>query len=185
MLGIFIGFYQMELFTGFLYVLEVTVIFVLLIVLFYLNFKGTSNEDVRRQPTSYYVAITSVLIGPTWYAEKEWFVPTSFSNYDLLDDYYEALNNTHINDLVGMFSSYYFVNSYELLIIGILLFLGSVACVVLFNLIGLTKSTSHNTAKSTIRFIINILDFYILRKQNLAKQSNTKPGLRIIKNKTD
>ena len=64
----------MELFTGFLYVLEITAIFILLIVLFYLNFKGTSNEDVQRQPTSYYIILIGVFLGPTWYAEKEWFL---------------------------------------------------------------------------------------------------------------
>ncbi len=183
LLGLFIGFYQMELFTGFLYVLEITAIFILLIVLFYFNFKGTSNEDVQRQPTSYYIILIGVFIGPTWYSEKEWFLPSSFVNYDLFDDYYEALNNSHTNDLIGLFTSYYFVNSYELLIVGTLLFLGSIACVVLFNLIGLTKASSRNTIKTTARFIINILDLYILRRQNLAKQSNTKPGLRVFKNK--
>jgi len=71
LLGLFIGFYQMELFTGFLYVLEITAIFILLIVLFYFNFKGTSNEDVQRQPTSYYIILIGVFIGPTWYSEKE------------------------------------------------------------------------------------------------------------------
>jgi hypothetical protein len=38
--GIYLSFSQLELFTGFLWLLELTIIFVFLLILFYINFKG-------------------------------------------------------------------------------------------------------------------------------------------------
>ncbi len=42
--GVYLAILQLELFTGFLWVLEATVVFIFLIVLFYTNFKGYIND---------------------------------------------------------------------------------------------------------------------------------------------
>jgi len=42
--GIYLALLQLELFTGFLWVIECTVVFIFLIVLFYTNFKGYIND---------------------------------------------------------------------------------------------------------------------------------------------
>jgi hypothetical protein len=38
--GVYLSFSQLEIFTGFLWLLELTIIFVFLLILFYINFKG-------------------------------------------------------------------------------------------------------------------------------------------------
>ena len=43
-LGVFLSFWQVEFFTGFLWLIELTIIFVFLLILFFLNFKGTLNN---------------------------------------------------------------------------------------------------------------------------------------------
>ena len=42
--GLFLGLIQMELFTGFLWILELTVIFISVLLLFYLNYTGESKK---------------------------------------------------------------------------------------------------------------------------------------------
>jgi hypothetical protein len=68
---------------------------------------------------------------------------------------------------------------------GFILFLGSILCIVIFNLAGFTKNNNYILFKNFINFYFKLLDFYFLRKQNLIKQNMYQPGLRIIKNKLD
>jgi hypothetical protein len=174
----------MELFTGFLYVIEITVVFMLLLVLFYLNFKGSTPVVSSTNKYIYLSFIVLVMLFPMIYAEKELFLPCLFNTIDLWDNYYACLSNIAMNDFIGLYLSYYFINSYEFILIGWMLFLGSILCITLFNLVGSSKSTNHLLLKKFINFFLSSLDFYFLRKQNLINQNNTQPGLRIIKNKS-
>lgn len=184
LVGLFISVYQMELFTGFLYVIEITVVFMLLLVLFYLNFKGSTTVTSSTNKYLYVSFILLICFTPMLYAEKELYLPCIFNTIDLWDNYYACLSNTAMNDFIGLYLSYYFINSYEFLLIGWLLFLGSILCITLFNLVGSSKSTNHLLLRKFLQFFVDTLDFYFLRKQNLVNQNNTQPGLRIIKNKS-
>lgn len=184
LVGLFISIYQMELFTGFLYVIEITVVFMLLLVLFYLNFKGSTTVTSSSNKYLYLSFGVLICFVPMIYSEKELYLPCIFNTIDLWDNYYSCLSNTAMNDFIGLYLSYYFINSYEFLLIGWLLFLGSILCITLFNLVGSSKSTNHLLLRKFLQFFIDSLDFYFLRKQNLVNQNNTQPGLRIIKNKS-
>lgn len=173
----------MELFTGFLYVIEITVIFMLLLVLFYLNFKGSTPTTKSSHRYLYFIFIVIIFITPMVYSEKESYLCQIFNPIDLWDNYYDSLYNLAMNDFIGLYLSYYFINSYEFMLIGWMLFIGSILCITVFNLVGLAKSTNHNLLKKFMSFFFSSLDFYFLRKQNLVNQSNAQPGVRIIKNK--
>lgn len=73
----------MELFTGFLYVIEITVVFMLLLVLFYLNFKGSTPVVSSTNKYIYLSFIVLVMLFPMIYAEKELFLPCLFNTIDL------------------------------------------------------------------------------------------------------
>lgn len=184
LVGLFISTYQMELFTGFLYVIEITVVFMLLLVLFYLNFKGSTPVKSSTNKYIYMFFIVLVFLTPMLYLEKELYLPCLFDTINLWDNYYACLSNTAMNDFIGLYLSYYFLNSYEFLLIGWMLFLGSILCITLFNLVGSSKSTNHLLLRKFINFFLSSLDFFFLRKQNLVNQNNTQPALRIIKNKS-
>lgn len=173
----------MELFTGFLYVIEITVVFMLLLVLFYLNFKGSTPVVSSNSKYIYFAFVLVIFSMPMFYSETELYLPCLFDTINLWDNYYLCLSNLAMNDFIGLYLSYYFINSYEFILIGWMLFLGSILCITLFNLVGSSKSTNHLLLKKFINFFLNSLDFYFLRKQNLITQNNTQPGLRIIKNK--
>lgn len=173
----------MELFTGFLYVIEITVVFMLLLVLFYLNFKGSTPATKSSYRYLYFIFSSVILLIPMIYSEKESYLHQAFNSIDLWDNYYDSLYNLAMNDFIGLYISYYFINSYEFILIGWMLFLGSILCITVFNLVGAAKSTNHNLLKKFMSFFFSSLDFYFLRKQNLVNQSNAQPGIRVIKNK--
>ena len=182
-IGIFIGFYQMELFTGFLYVLELTIIFITLLILFYLNIKGEAPH-INSTKFVYIFVLLPVLLLPTAYFELELFLPINFINIDIWDNYYSAVSHLVMNDFLGLYISYYFLNSHEFLLIGLMLFIGSIVCVVLFNLVGITKNINYTTLKDFLSFFFENVDYYFLRKQNLFNQTSIQPHLRVLKNKS-
>ena len=101
----------------------------------------------------------------------------------LWDDFYEALNNELMNDLFGLFLSYYYFNNNLLIIFGFLIFLASVICI---NLLKLTKNISFDTTNIFLKlfnFFNDFINFNFLRVQNLFKQNLKKPNVRIIKKK--
>lgn len=92
-----------------------------------------------------------------------------FPDY-LWEDWYEALNNGVMNDGVGLMISYYLVNSFEFLLLGFLLLIGSL---VLVNLNKLNKDIQHplyNSAIEVFQFIQTWVSGFFIRKQNLTDQ---------------
>ena len=176
--GLSISFYQLEFFTGFLYVLEVTVVFITLILLFYLNFKGSNvyaiNEYVGLWPLLFIVTFSV----PTIYTEEEGLLPTALVIGDLWDNFYEALHSHTMNDFAGLYISYYIVHSLEFIIIGFMLFIGSVACIMLYVLINSSKRTSLNYTISFLNLYSKLYDMLFLRKQTLTTQSFRRDLLR-------
>ncbi len=83
LVGLFISTYQMELFTGFLYVIEITVVFMLLLVLFYLNFKGSTPVKSSTNKYIYMFFTILVFVTPMLYLEKEMYLPCLFDTINL------------------------------------------------------------------------------------------------------
>ena len=92
--GIFISIYQMELFTGFLWVTECTVVFISLLLLFYLNVEGNQvrlNLKIFRLYYSFGLFfVFSVFSVYSFCSEFECYTPLAVNFIDLWDDYYDA-----------------------------------------------------------------------------------------------
>lgn len=99
-------------------------------------------------------------------------------------DYYEALKNHGMNDFSVFLISYYSFNALEFIIIGTILFFGSMVCV---NLYKINKdTTTENTLEFTSLFNIfkDQVSFNFLRKQNLFLQNLTPPATRVVSKTT-
>ena len=86
-----------------------------------------------------------------------------------------------MNDFQSLLVSYYYYNSLDFVIIGIILFFGSIACV---NLFKVNKSDLNNNVYGFINifdFFLKNVSFVFLRKQNFINQNLTLPGVRVIK----
>jgi len=180
--GIFLSFFQLEFFTGFLWLIEFTIVFVFLLLLFFLNFKGnTSNfKKELRLILDVFLSVVFFLINLFFYKDSEFSIKEEFINIFIWEDYYECLLNFNMNDFQSLLVSYYHYNNLDFIIIGIILFFGSVSCV---NLFKVNKSDLNNNIYefiSVFDFFLKKISFVFLRKQNLISQNLSLPSIRVI-----
>lgn len=185
--GIFISIIQMELFTGFLWVVECTVIFIALLLLFYLNVEGNQlrfNLKSYRLNFVFLVFIIFMLSNNFLFlGNYEFYVPIVFNNIDLWDDFYESLYNVNMNDFRALTVGYYSINSIEFLLIGLILLVGSLVCVNLNKLQKSMKIFKYSIYFNMFDYFKDFINFTFMRKQNLVDQNNTLSSIRIFKKK--
>lgn len=180
--GIYLSVFQIELFTAFLWLIECSVLFVMLLLFFFLNVKGTYSYVQNNS----YTSIFFFLLFFYFTLINQAFVPQNNLNVDFLgtfDNYYEAIYNNITNDLFGFSVSYYSINSVEFIIIGLLLLFGSVVCVNLHQTNKNVRAQGNLNSLLVFNFFLDFTSFFFIRRQNLVKQGNTKPSLKIFKKK--
>lgn len=174
-----------ELTAGFLWVGEILVIFVFLLLILYVNVHGESQKNFTRHnffliPFFFFVVL--FLNNDTTLIENDLL----FLHCDLYwVDYYEALNDYNNNDLFGFFISYYVLNSIVLMLFALILFFGSIICVLLFRTIKVVKFSNVNNFLDTIKFSQNFLYSIFMRKQDLFDQNSFFASLKTIFSKND
>jgi len=183
--GIFIAFYQMELYTGFLWVAEFSIFLVFLILLIYLNSDGYSknNNNFSNIKNYYFIVLFIPIIFIMRHSSNHMPYDFLFDYNSLWDDYYEALNNVSTNDFNGLFTSYYTLNSFEFLIFAILLFAGTLLCISLYKVFYTFKTTPYSRFFSIFNFFSLKINYNFLRQQNLHKQTRTPASNRVLKKK--
>lgn len=183
LLGLLIAYYNLEFFTGFLYVLEVTVVFIMLILFFFFNFKSSNSSQKNEYTFLWPVFLSAIFIMPTFYSEEENMLPDMFRTHNLWDDYYQAINQSVMNDFAGLFISYYLIHSLEFIIIGFILFIGSVGCITLYSILGFSKRVTYNLLINFISSFNKIYNILFMRKQNMIYQAHTKDSIRYSERK--
>lgn len=176
--------FQVELFTAFLWLVECSVLFVFLLLLFYVNIKGTHPyTSIQNYLVFFPIVLLLYVLFLNGYLESDNFRLLDMGVYGLVDNYYEALLNPITNDLFGFFLSYYFLNGVEFLIVGFLLLVGSVICVTLYLTNKNVRVQSIDNYLLVFNFFSDFTSFFFLRKQNLIKQGNNKASLKLFKKK--
>lgn len=185
--GIFISIMQMELFTGFLWVAECSVIFIALILLFYLNVEGTQLRLNLKTYRFYFVfflfLIFTVFSNYSYLGNTEYFLPIFFNNIDLWEDFYESLYNVNMNDFRALTIGYYSVNSIEFICVGLILLVGSVVCVNLNKIQKSMRIYKYSNYFTIFDYFKDFLNFTFMRKQNLTNQTMINSNIRIVKKK--
>jgi len=185
--GVFLSYYQLELFTAFLWLTEFVVVFISILLVFYLNVYGGINTNNRFIFNFKTISLILLFFGYIFYycfpSEFEFFLPIELNTMYLWDDFYHFLYNYILTDLHGIFVSYYFLNSFEFIFIGLVLLVGSLVCVNLNKNIRLNKVNSYNDLFLIFDFYKNFIKFIFMRKQNLVDQENHQPSSRIFKKK--
>jgi len=185
--GVFISIIQMELFTGFLWVVECTIIFIALILLFYLNIEGTQLRFNLKSYRLYFVFIVFTLFlifnNFLFIGNYEFYLPLLFNNIDVWDDFYESLYNTNMNDFRALTIAYYSINSIEFLLVGFILLVGSLICVNLNKLQKSIKVFKYSIYFNIFNYFKDFINFTFMRKQNLVDQTLNPASIRIFKKK--
>ena len=184
LIGVYLSIFQIELFSAFLWLVECSVLFVFLLLLFFLNIKGTYSYTFNTTYSYLFVLLFilyTVLISQYSDTDSNSILDMSF--YGLIDNYYESIYNNVNNDLFGFSISYYFLNGVEFIFIGFLLLIGSVICVNLYQMNKNIRAQSYANYLSVFNFFTDFTSFLFLRKQNLIKQGNNKASLKVFKKK--
>lgn len=183
--GIYLALLQLEFFTGFLWVVECTVVFIFLIILFYTNFKGYINDFDSKIFffNKYIYFIIFFLINLMYFYDFENYIWEEFNVFLFYDDFYESILNTNMNDFSVLLVSYYTVNCLELIITGLILLIGSVVCVNLHKINKNKRVESYNNFFSFFNFFKDSVNFIFTRKQNLHNQNLYTPSNKVFKKK--
>ena len=167
-----------------MWVIEGTIIFIFLLVLLYINFKGyINNYDLNIFVFNKYIYIFCIFTFSLFFFNVE----ENYTINNLLiffwDDYYESVFNTNMNEFTQLLLSYYTFNSLSFLIIGLILLIGSVVCVNLFKVNKNYRLYPYNGFFSFFSFFLDSVNYNFLRKQNLNNQNITVPSTKLFKKK--
>lgn len=173
----------MELFTAFLWLVECSVLFVFMLLIFYLNVKCT--HDITFSVNGSYVSVLPFVVTFTCcnYTSTENNLTYNTSLCNLLDNYYEAFCNCVNNDLFGFSTNYYLISGVEFIIVGFLLLFGSVLCINLHAISKCTRSQTYCNHISVFDFFTDLINFAFIKKQNTTKQGNSKASTNIFTSK--
>lgn len=183
--GIYLSLLQLELFTGFLWVIECTVVFIFLIVLFYTNFKGYINDFDSKifMFNKYAYVMVFFFLNTMYFYDSEGYVWEELNIFLFWEDFYEALSNNSANDFSALAVSYYSTNSLEFLFIGVILLVGSIVCVNLYKTNKNKRVESYGNFLTFFNFFKDSVGYIFIRKQDLQNQSSTTPSSKVFKKK--
>jgi len=185
--GLFISVIQMELFTGFLWTAEASVVFIAILLAFYLNIEGTQlrlNLKTYRFYFAFFLFLIFIVFSNYSYVgNSEFYLPVFFNNIDLWEDFYEALYNVNMNDFRALTIGYYSVNSIEYILIGFLLLVGSVICVNLNKIQKSMRIYKYSNYFNIFDFFKDFINYTFMRKQNLTNQTIQGSSIRAFKKK--
>lgn len=179
--GLVLSILQLELFTGFLWVTELTILFIFLLVCFYLNAEGSFTFLANKLTKIYYICIIATFFA--FWTQIELGSLFLFNYIDIWDDFYESLDNSLMTDFYGLFSIYYNFNSFFTFSVFFLLFICSVVCVILNKNAKLPRKQKVGNYLSIFNYFKDFSNFIFYRKQNLSKQTARIPATKIFKKK--
>lgn len=187
--GLILSLVQAEIFTGFLWTTEFTIILIALILFFYLNVEGSILKiNLKISNLFYFFFLFTFLF--IYFFKYSYFNSINFFNElnwlffnFYFDDWFESLNNFLMTDFISLYSTYYSINNIEFLIVGYLLFLGSLIAVSLNKSQKNLKIYDNSNLLKLFNFFSNFLNYSFLRKQNLNDQSYYDPNIRLFKKK--
>jgi ABC-type transport system involved in multi-copper enzyme maturation permease subunit len=88
-----------------------------------------------------------------------------------------------MNDIFGLYISYYILNSFEFILIGVLLLIGSIVCVNLNKFNRNLRANNYYELLTLFDFFDDFVKFFFMRKQNLTDQTIHPSATRIFKKK--
>ena len=184
--GCVISLIQFELFTGFLWVLELTIIFISTLLLLYLNIDSNIYK-LNLIKNKIYINILIILFILTfsinYFKLNENNNLLLFVNFDIYENYYESIINNTNNDFSILFFSYYIINSLITILVGFLLLIGSIICITLNNFIKIDQLKNNLKLLYTNKNMFKYIDNIVHRKQDLFYQSKFKPTIRLYRKK--
>lgn len=176
---------DLDIFAGFLVLIESVVILMLFFLVIYLSPNINFRAKIQFWKTWMLLSIIVILISTFSYLNLGDQYTVIFNTHNFVfDDFYEALNDVFISELTGIYASLYWTNSLLLLIIGVLLLIASIICVVLVSFFTRFRNYNMMTFLEFFNLAKHCYSIIFLRKQNLVKQGRGNTSTRLFKKKT-
>ena len=173
LIGLLIGILQLELFIGFLWLIESSIILISILILFFLNIKGYLKFKFKIDLLIliFFKLILFYFIIFFYSDDFKISVKNIFNILFVWENYYEALSNKNLNDFSGLFNYLFSLFSFEFIIICLILFFGSLVCIHVYKK-KKNKKLYNNT--NSILLLKNFFNFNFFRKQDLKNQAFKK-----------
>jgi len=164
---------------------ELIIFFVSLLLVFNLSSQGEKivKKDDRISLIGFFVLFVVISSSYNYANECEFYLPYLFLDFQIWDNYYEALQNTANNDLFSVFFVLYYNYSPFLVSIGYILFIGSLVCVNLNKIFLKMNTKNYANIFDAHEFLSTVTDAIFLRKQNLNDQTTHETSTKEFKKK--
>ena len=178
-MGIFLAYYNLEVLSGFLLVVEFTAFFVIILFLLALNFEGKLlNRDVTW--VTFFIPLSLVYLFCLYVFSKPASLDFLNASY-YWDDYYADTADDVINDIAGLYLSFYNFNGFLFFLFGLLLFFATLVCVTLFRVVR-TRTQEHLVSMQYVfNFFKDLVNFEFLRKQGMTNQTRRRSVTRLVR----
>jgi len=185
LLSVTLGILQLDLFLGFFLVIELSVIFVSVILLFFLNPKGLDYAPnllkINYSYLSLFPLLLVFLVTPYLNLNECYFF--NFNYAYIWFNCYESIRFLVKNDFLSLFFSYYIYNSVTFIIVGLILFVGSLICITLnVKVLGSKKAKSLKYMTS-FKELNLFSSFSFMRRQDLNVQAHANMSIKIVSKK--
>ncbi len=176
---------DLDIFAGFLLLVESVVVLMLFFLIIYINPNEPSNFKINKIKLFCLLIIVLFILSTYSYPNLGVYFFNSLNTpIYFYDDYYEALNELAVNDLIGIFVGLYITDSLLLVIIGILLLISSIICVVIVSFFTKFRNSSIKDFLGLFSVVKTCYTFIFIRKQNLSKQGRSNHSTRVFNKKT-
>jgi len=183
--GIFMCFIQVDVMVGFFWLSELTIFFVFLVTLISINTGVLLTKSSFFYKNIYFFGLFSffltLFILPISSVSGNFVFSTNVEDFYI--DFYESLQNYFKTDLFGLFLTYYSTNSFEFLAAMFLILIVSMIIVQLNSFISIFQNRKNFNDFYFISFFSEFFDFFFLRRQDLGKQTRTKPSYKYFQRK--
>jgi hypothetical protein len=184
--GLMLMYYNMDLFSAFLFLAEFVIIFISILMVFYLNVYGninkTSNFFNLKKRFFFLIPALVNTINPL-YSEFDSFSIFFLNSSSHYDNYYLHLFLKNFNDFYGLFINFFQTNSIPTTVIAILLLLGSFIAVNIHIQTKSIKVLKYSDFFLIFDMFVDFSKFIFMRKQNLVDQMNVSSSTRFFKKK--
>ena len=182
--GIILSLYNFEVLTGFLFVLELTAVFIIILFLLALNFEGKQNKSGSIFLYTWFLILLNFLFYLYIYTKP--FINKQLNSFSYYDDYYSSIWNKINNDLAGLYICYYQINIPLFVIFAFFIFFATLACVQLSNISKIKVQIALTSLKFVFNFFTDLLSFDFKRRQNNIFQQRRYAYTRFVNfNKTN
>ncbi len=175
---------DLDIFAGLLLLIESVVILMLFFLIIYLspNIASTVKNNRWKLYLSCYLIIFILSIYSYPNLGMEFFNTLSIPFY-IYDDFYEAMQELGVNDLMGIFLTFYITDSLLFFLLGIFLLVASIICVVIVSFFTKTRNYSFKNFLNIFSILKTCYSFIFLRKQNLSTQGKSSSSTRVFSKK--